>query len=413
MNNLEFISKVYEFVTTHEEQIKDKNFVKSVQENVRIAMNTVVAGLKGDKLIIDTKGSVVTEHANGGTSTIAKNTEYKDDKQKEIPFQDTASPNKKEDSSLADSGSGEKTTAAVLETATDSAGSDKVESEETVEEKALVDAEADISKNSARLSAEEAHDFLKEYIRELHGKGKGNNNSSVREEINQLMIDIFPLTDPVTKENKHGGTSRNKLQDAIWREVKEEAKKKAIENEQSSISDTAKSAVSNILDKAKSLLTSDKKDEQPPVVNEDPKPEESPDLSPSPELEIKPAILPDNTKELSPEEIAKGEIDESEGTATDNVEKVESETKPDSNVININGVDITKCDTKTFVGAVMKEILELEKAEDFEEDKPTFQKWLSLLKSRPDLPISGDKATDSIRAFFKSAMDSKKLKKVA
>lgn len=178
--------------TSAKDTVDESNKTKPVEEK------------KEDKVVLKGEGVTRTEHATGGVSTVAINTQLN----KEVKEPAVAT---------------------------------------------IDDPHAD-----KRMTSEEAHDFLKLMLTEETEKGVRMNDSHARDRIMGTMSEIFPADHPVASTNKdfkEAKKQRIAILDNVWKEVLVEYKNKLIEAEKQKEKE-ATEQVSKVINDAQELLKS-------------------------------------------------------------------------------------------------------------------------------------------------------------
>lgn len=201
---------------------------------------------------------------------------------------------------------------------------------------------------SSRMSAEDAHVYVKELVTEVHASGAKMNNKDVR---GKLLLDIkssFPADDPCVAETKEGNKLRNGLLDEIFKEVVREAKDAIATKEENKVKETV-SNVSNLIAEAQSELATEKK--EVPVIQMN--------------VENK-----DKTKVVSAEEIA--------------------EASEESEELNL-----ATCSLADFKAELVKDYEGITAEAEYDPSSDRFKKWVELVNARTHTDSNNIKTTDT------------------
>ncbi len=229
---------------------------------------------------------------------------------------------------------------------------------ETTDETPVVDAETSVGSEvkdtisdphaSSRMSAEDAHDYIKTLVAEMHQEGKKMNEKDVR---GKLLLDIktsFPANDPCVAETKEGHKLRNGLLDVIFKEVVQEAKEALASKEENKVKETV-SNVSSLIAEAESELKTEKK--------------------PTPVIQLN-VENQEKTKVVSAEEIAKASEGEEE-------------------------FDLATCSLADFKMEITKDYDGITAEAEYDPSSERFKKWVELVNARTNADSNNIKSTST------------------
>lgn len=438
MKELEFLTEGLNLLLQTE---KVESAMKS--SHTKVAMLAVIASITAVAEKVKHQASFVdgsvSASGDGTGATVAVNSQMKVDLkdtttniQKEIPFRgNTSDKSKGKEAGLADTKSdvstktsdvpantevkqpdttpevkGEDTTASTTQEAIASENSTEQAASSDVKDEAVVTAETEIGNTEEeidehakeRMTVEDAYGYIKEYMSDLFAKGKRNNDRKVRQEVNELIMNTFPITEEESKQTKEGNIKRNKLQDQLWRELASEAKEKLAKKE-NKVNPEASKSVDNLIDSVKAELQSEK------IVDEPTKVSATTDLEKTKVVtaeEIQTAATTEESKTV--EVIAETEEDDMVKIANEAAaQKTAEEAKEESKVVNLPEVDLSKCTVGEFFDS-MKETLADTSSEDLDNKPEILKKWVDLLNSGASMPdranLIGANASNVIKSIF-------------
>jgi len=320
---------------------------------------------KEDKVVIKSEGVTRTEHANGGESTVAVNTQLN----KKVEVNPTVGSKKEDKSTVPTSpepGASEKP---VEQEASNS--------QKTAEnEEAVVDAETSLNQEPTEGRAADiatAHTVVKDVFMEKAKKNFMEPQGKEREELMTLIQNTFPLDDVRSDPKKSGRKARGRLFAEIWKECVAAVKKQNI---------VPQKEIDNVLKTSDKILNTEtdnknsEKAEEKTEKKEEPAKTEAKDSKPAEEKKtIAPAKLPEKTKEISPDEIQ---------TALELAAISDPEELTDSDLPAGEGnVLLKQAITNSFENAT--------NIEDTLEGGSLNKKWVNHLKNRKD------KSTENLR----------------
>lgn len=369
--NLVELSSMLEAICKNSGTIKDLKVADSVvKETVTSILNAAAevsrTAFEGANSQIQGKSS---EGKQGKLSfqepadNTKKDTKVPDNKPADTPAKNTVDETDKAKSVITSSGTEKSVKGATVAAAAGTTvkeiitpGADTVE--ETTDETPVVDAETSVNSEvkdtitdphaSSRMSAEDAHDYIKTLVAEMHQEGKKMNEKDVR---GKLLLDIktsFPADDPCVAETKEGHKLRNGLLDVIFKEVVQEAKEALASKEENKVKEIV-SNVSSLIAEAESELKTEKK--------------------PTPVIQLN-VENQEKTKVVSAEEIAEASEGEEE-------------------------FDLATCSLAEFKAEIAKDYDGITAEAEYDPSSERFKKWVELVNARTNADSNNIKSTDA------------------